>query len=928
MGKMKSGFASVCIALLTVISGLSIIDMGSDYQTVGIQSADPPHNITHFLHTGSTAKYFSPGVSVLNYFDTNLPLNTTGSGMSYTGYEQFALQWYMFPATASELSVTKIDAIIWICGEVGTGQPNMAGKIEAYEVTEQNINDLNVTGTMIGYNNIPSNTPLFSYPPSTPMIFSITFSHAFAANSTIRLVLTINPGTSGAGVGTQYTNVTVFWDSYHLFDSRLLLHTENPLTIDSCETRDKTGAAKDDFLDQGNTTMYFSANVSDPYGGYDIKWVNLTVRDPSGTPIAGLDDVPMVRVSGNNRSPVCTYEVSWNYTGMPVGRYPFEIWAVDNSGRTLYSYFAQFTYSPYDETLLGEMVIGIMYNLYVHLNDTLNISLSGAEVRYGSISEFSNDTGFASLKVFGNGTMEVHWHGVMVHHSAVNITSDMVIYVTCDVYYPEIFVLDVMSNPLPSAAVFFAYPDGDELPVLMSSANGSVGVIDQVPAGNSSLSVWWRGSQVYNGTIEVSANGPLNVNCEVFYLTVAVVDPEGYPLLMANVVVLDAETHILLDSRMVNDTGISVSRLPKGMYDIEVYWHGNPVGTEGDIMLYANNATIIEAFVYGVDLFAVDDRGVALQNAHFIVRSISEVVISDLTDEAGLVHAVLPAGSLAVEVYWYGDLVNQTSISLTSDSDITFSCDVIYVTVRPVDSRGAVLEGATVMIGEGDRIVGTVTCGEDNATFRIPAGDWNIKVVWSSETVASVDATIKSTASMQIVCSVSYLKVDSEDSAGNLLDDVAITVRDLSGEVIAYGVATGGSVEFRLVNQHVSVEGTYSGDHLMTHIEVSEDAQLNLSADIGVTLIFDAYPPSFFVTNLFAMLAACIIAVMAAFAVMYVLMGRRKPGSDIPPPPSDETSAKKENGAVKEKNKVGSNESDSIKGSGKTVRKVKGGETR
>ncbi|MEM2891815.1 MAG: hypothetical protein QXJ32_04850 [Thermoplasmata archaeon] len=684
-------------------------------------AADPPHNITHFLHTAETARYISPQMSVMNFFDTELPFNMTGDGRSYSGQEQFAIQWYMFPPAASSLTVTRIDAIIWMCGEVGTGQPNFAGSLAIFEVTEQNILNLNFNGTLVFSYNIPSNTPLFTYPPATPMVFPLNFIHTFNASATIRFVLTVNPGTSGGGVGSQYTNVTVFWDSYHRFDSRLILRTQNPMTVESVSTLDSAHEPKNSFLDEGNTTMYFSAVVSDPYGGYDIRWVNLTLLAPDGTVVPGLDDAPMVRVSGTSTSPTSVYELAWDYGGMPVGVYSYEVWAVDNSGVTYYYYFDKLTFHPYDEFMADVFAIGIIYRLDVHVNDSLGVPLVGAVVDYEGVRAVSNDTGWASLSVFGNGTLTVRWHGVPVYSSVVNLTGDAVLFVTCDVYYPELRVVDSHSEPLPAATVFFEFPDGELLPVLISDNDGSVGIIEQVPASNISLTVWWRGSLVLESEVAISGNGVVDVPCEVYYMTAVVTDDAGTPIPMSTVVWLDSETHILIDSRFTDATGKAVGRLPAGAYDVEVYWHGNEIGQSLDVVLFADMQVTVIGEVFSVNIIALDARGSPLPDAHIVVRTASDVIVSSLADESGTVHAILPAGGLHIEAYWYGALVNDTAVSLSDDTDLVLDCSVSYLDVFVKTSDGNALTGVEIVVrdSEGD-VLGYGLTTNGTVSFRLP----------------------------------------------------------------------------------------------------------------------------------------------------------------------------------------------------------------
>lgn len=825
----KVSLIVLCVMLATAISMsglyLNLEDDQAPVKSV-VQAADPPHNITHFLHTGDTTKYFSPQFSVLNYFDTNLPLNTTGVGRSYTGQEQFAMQWYMFPPVASNLTVSGIDATIWISGEVGTGQPNMAGSLEVFEVTKQDIESLNFDGTSVCLWNMPSNTPLYTYPPSAPMVFPLAFNHVFNESATIRFVLTINPGTSGGGAGSQYTNVTVYWESYHLFDSRLVMKTQNPMTIDSCETSDYTGEMKRGFIDEGNTTMHFSANVSDPFGGYDIRWVNLTARASNGTPLPGLDDAPMARVLGDDFSALSVYELMWNYTGLPTGTYTYDIWAVDCSGLTYYYYFEQLTFQPYDELILSYFSIGITYNLAVHLNDTLQNDLQGATVWYEGVTAQSNETGWASIIVFGNGTLTVGWHGLQVYSSAVNLTEDTILYVTCDVYYPELRVVDSMSQPLPNAAVFFVYPDGEQLPVQMSDSNGSIGAINQVPAGDSIVSVWWRGSLVFDGTVAIVSNSVHEVVCSVFYMTVQIVDKAGTPIPMSTVAWLNSETHILIDSKFADQEGVAVARLPAESYDVEVFWHGNLIGTASDVVLSTNIDLTITGQVCSVNIVALDTRGIALPDAHIVVRSANDVVVSRLTNESGAIQVILPIGTLWIETYWYGTLVNETSVTLDDDANIV------------------------------------------------------------------------------VRCKVSYLKVVAEDSDGKALDGVDILITDVQGKTIGYGSTVDGSIEFRLPDQIINVDGYYVREYMMTHISLHESAKANVTCDAEVILTFEGYPPAIYSTVLFSFVLLGAIAGALAVLTAFLLLRARKnktmktkkgddpPASPMPedkdfPPPSD-----------------------------------------
>jgi len=752
----KSAIPALCALLVTaamVLSGFSMIQPrdAESPQVAEAQAADPPHEIIHFLHTGETGRYISPELSVLSFFDTDLPFNMTGDGRSFSGQEQFAMQWYMFPPAASNLTVSCIDTILWITGEVGTGQPNFAGSIEIFEVTQQDIEDLDFNGTSVYLYNIASDTPLFTYPPSAPMVFPLVFTHTFSASSTIRFVLTVNPGASGAGVGSQYTNVTVFWDSCHRFDSRLLVQTQNPLTIDDCGTKDHDGGVTNGFVDEGNTTMSFFANISDPYGGYDVRWVNITVRDPNGTALAGLDDIPMVRVAGSDMSAVSQYELRWNYTETPVGVYSYEIWAVDNSGMTTFYYFSQLAFEPFDELAIGSFAIGIIHNLAVHLNDSMDEPLVGALVTYdGAPSAVSNDTGWANMIVFGNGTLSVYWRDVLVNTSEVNVTGDQVVYADCSVFYPELIVVDSLGASLPSAAVFFEYPDGEALPVRVSDNIGSVGVISQVPIGESALNVWWRGSLVYDGAANVSENGALAVRCDVFYMTVHVVDSEHTPIPMSTVAWLSSDTQILIDSTFANTSGASVSRLPAGTYDVDIYWHGNLIASESEIVVADNMHITIVGQVCSVNILALDTKGLALEEAHIVVRSATDVIVSQMTNDSGAIHVVLPIGTLEIDTYWHGNLVNSTEVTLTGDANIVVKCAVSYLEIFTNDSGGDPLDGVEVVLKDAQgETIGYGATVNGRTGFRLPDQTVTVEAHYATEFMMT-HVSLTQTTSVQV----------------------------------------------------------------------------------------------------------------------------------------------------------------------------------
>jgi hypothetical protein len=255
----------------------------------------------------------------------------------------------------------------------------------------------------------------------------------------------------------------------------------------------------------------------------------------------------------------------------------------------------------------------------------------------------------------------------------------------------------------------------------MSGIDGSLGVIDQVTADSNALTVWWRGSLVFDGEVLIGGNEVLNVTCNVYYMTVHVTDNVGTPIPISTVVWLDSETRILIDSMFSNETGVAVARLPAGTYDVEIYWHGNLIGTAPGAVLVTDIQVTVIGQVCSVNIVTIDARGIPLSDAHVVVKSASEIIVSKLTNDSGAVHAILPVGTLEIETYWYGVLVNDTLVTLDGDANVIVTCSVSYLEVNAKDAAGKALNGVEIVVkdSEGNALGYGSTAG-GSIMFRLP----------------------------------------------------------------------------------------------------------------------------------------------------------------------------------------------------------------
>ncbi|MEM3341097.1 MAG: carboxypeptidase-like regulatory domain-containing protein [Thermoplasmata archaeon] len=800
----------------------------------GSRADDPPHNLTFFLHTvqaNESAKYYTPQFSVVNYFDTTLSFSA-GEAESVWGIEQFMVQWYMYPPLTSPLNLSGADFIIWIFGSVATGQPNFAGSLSIYEVTESNISSLDFNGTLRYYVNIPSNTPLYQNPTS-PMVFHLSGNHVFASGSVLRLVMWINPGSSGGGA--QRTNVSLAWDEAHRYDSRLVLYANNPLTINETYTCNAEGVPSNSFIKEGNTTLWILANLTDPVGLYDIASVNLTIYNSTMSVVPGYSSVPLPLINGSNTSSYYIYGLEINYTTLSEGVYYYRIQAVDNSGITYCYYFSLNTTSPYDENKTGVFAIGVLSQVNLHLVDSLGYSLAGAGISAGGQAVLSDSNGNATFYLYGSTLVQVFWKGAIVFSEVLNISNDTTLDIICGVFYPEIVLVDSRNNTVQDATIFFATPDGVELPPLFTDANGSTGVLDKIPLGNSSISAWYRGKMVFNGTVMIDSNSVVYIDSDIYYLEVTPKDPWGNILPLATVVVKDSATAILLDSRAVSSEGTAVSVLPAGRYNVEVWWHGCPVAEVKNITLYQDMAISPVADVLRVNITLVDLRGYPVAGAHIVLRSSTEVALSEIADTSGNLSAVLPAGTFALEVFWNSFPVNSSVITIGASTDYTIVCNIGYFNFLACDSRDYPVRASISIYASSTGVAIASGTADDTGriTFRLAEGNYILSAAWegiivNTTLVELTPASDGSDTTVRINCSIYYVAFEAIDTMGNTVENLTIYLTG-SGNPVARTI-----LQDPLTGSYPAVRvpaGAYSIDCYWLGLKVNSSTAIQVYSD-------------------------------------------------------------------------------------------------
>lgn len=200
--------------------------------------------------------------------------------------------------------------------------------------------------------------PVYSYNLTTPT----ALGHTFAQGSTIDLSVTVNDGAAA--------DSRIWYDSPS-FPSKVILPVVNPGEPAKIWTADTTGAARSTFPTQSQTVM-ISANVTDPFGGYDVNatavgtkgaLVTLSLTGPSGSTL--VNGQRMTQLTGGVAVLNNLFQSNVSISGT-AGNYIATVSSTDNSGnleQLSYTFAVGTVPSPGSPTTLPLILIGIIIGL-------------------------------------------------------------------------------------------------------------------------------------------------------------------------------------------------------------------------------------------------------------------------------------------------------------------------------------------------------------------------------------------------------------------------------------------------------------------------------------------------------------------------------------------------------------------------------------
>ena len=690
-----------------------------------VSSAEYPKSKTFYFHN-STKTILDQDHYIMNTF---LPEEETPVEIIFYDAEK-VLKWFIDPPLAGSLSLNgTVSLNIWmkLISGAGEGTLFVTLRLGLYEILEN--------GTRICIidegNTINQATlgPITSHFSEYSVKGYIQTAYDAVAGSRLEVVLSIG--------SNDRARKHIIWGSSD-FRSRVSLPAINHIHVSSVNALNATGMQPPYF--NVNDTIVFQATITDPFGGYDVRWVNLTLEAPDGSII--FQKAAMKLTSGNDTSFICVYELSWETKPKINGTYYVTVEAVDNTG-----YYYRFPDRPGDESFGGHLEtksitfsVGKVISAVFIIQDSLTNPLSGAVLElWDDINlidrTVTNQTGWAktsNIPGAGDYTVVVWWQNVKVFDQIVRInetsSEENPIILQTAVYYPTFKIVDDANMPLQDASVYVTYPNGTTpiFPV-KTDAQGQFN-LTKIAGGLHMLRIIWSGVEVGLKSVNVSSNQICIVKADVFYLTIRIEDPKGRPVGGVHVIIHDVSRAIVADSKLSNTSGIIICRLPTATYDLKATWLGAGVASIKGIKLDQTKTITMTLKIFDVEINIVDQKKLPLESS-IVEITFEGFYVVGVSDEEGKVTFVLPQSTLNLRVWWENALVFDGNFTVSENiANVTIITEVYYVTVKTVDKNGNPLAGLHLTLQKNGAEVtdGGFTNSEGIHEFRQPAGNYTV----------------------------------------------------------------------------------------------------------------------------------------------------------------------------------------------------------
>ncbi len=458
-----------------------------------------------------------------------------------------AVDFYLYPNLAGPVTLNGLwQVFIWLNG---SAYKTINFKLQFQEVTvggEMLWDSGLVTPTVSSSIGEYMDVPVYNYN------LSASLTHAFNPNTSLHVHVELNTGTA--------VSARIWYDS-PFYPSKVILPAEDyarPLDV-------KTYA-----WDNSETNLFYynwsdsqrkvivRATVADPFGGYDIYRVNMTIFDPAGSPV--VQNVDMTRKPDGQWLTRFshTYEASWSYPSTAqLGNYTVKVSVLDYNG-----YYRGLPFIEDNDHVFSIGII-VYYNPAFLVVDDVGDPLPSAQVFItwpnGSrdvLPRYTDANGLITLThaLPASYGFTILWKDVVVRQTTVDVNSDGPYTIETDVYQLTIQVLGNNAIAVHGAYVIVYTQTGVGYGLDTSDASGIA--VFKLPAGFYDIEAHFSAEYWLKVVTTSAKEQAVQVNASTSKTIVLTEFPPeiwtttGFWLLMALVaVVVFAAVYILFISR-------------------------------------------------------------------------------------------------------------------------------------------------------------------------------------------------------------------------------------------------------------------------------------------------------------------------------------------------------------------------------------------
>lgn len=704
---------------------LSVLLISGYFEGISASTTANKLPMTFYFHYANSPAFVGGTMSHYLMNTTTLFQAKNNSVLKPPSQPKIEVDFYLYPNLAGPATFNGTwQIIVW--ANASALKPTV-WNIEFWEVSAGGSivwDSTMLTPTVVGgpaTNNGYLDVPIYAYNLST----TTPLTHAFSPGNTIRAAVIVNPGST--------VSAQIWYDSSS-FPSQAIFPSQNHVAVASVKTYFSNNTQTSTFPpNYAQRLVRVKSNVTDPFGGYDVRGANITILDPSSSAV--VKSARMTQIAGGPASFSTVFEFNYTYpTNALSGQYNITVSATDNNRHWVSG--------------SGFFIIGLEQLYEFYTIDSKGRALPGAQIiitqSASQLPGYTNSSGYWGPVLLATGSFNVSvvWEGVVVNSTSnffVPFTnSTTLVILKCRVYDAVFTAVDSKGFPLASAPVSVTFANGSRtiLPI-STSASGSLN-FNRIPYGTYSFQVYWQGILVDSSSVYVDSNAQFTLNSQVYYTSFKVVDDSGIPLKGAFIIV--AQPNVTSSLLTTNSSGsFDLNRIPVGSYEIKVLWQSITVKTVA-LTVNLNFNMILTVAVYHMKVDVVDSKGYALPGAVVIMTPPNPSVLPQLileTNSSGFLSLdQIPGGLYSFQVMWQGVSVGSTQTNVASSGSLTITSQVYYYAIRVVDNGGSSVANALVIVYNSPS--GTpYTVVETNASGiamlnQIPVGSYLIKVDYST----------------------------------------------------------------------------------------------------------------------------------------------------------------------------------------------------